>query len=286
MKYKYNGQWNELNIKALDSLEIGTIVAFGGTTIPYGWLECNGASITQSAYPELYALIGGTLPNFKGRVLVGQDTNDSDFNSMFETGGSKYLQEHNHVLGKSAGAGSQTDWAYTVSNVSNAGTVSTQNAGIGDAGNLQPYSVVKWIIKALNSTPTMASVVNATNNSTEDTYSCDYINNYYGGVVLYNDTTGTTGNVSLNETTANFKYIEIYAVDNDSRTSYFNIFKFNASSSTFNLYGSSVNANGYAIFTSLYTNNGTTLTNGGHYLYNGSISSYPIFRVVKVIGYK
>ena len=52
----------------------------------------------------------------------------------------------------------------------------TTEAGTGNSGNLQPYSVVKWIIKALNSTPTMASVVNATNNSTEDTYSCKYIN--------------------------------------------------------------------------------------------------------------
>jgi len=38
---------------------------------------------------------GGTWEQIaKGRTLVGVDTNDTDFNTVKKTGGSKYLQEH------------------------------------------------------------------------------------------------------------------------------------------------------------------------------------------------
>ena len=57
----------------------GTIVGFGGTTPPAGWLMCNGALLTTATYPELYAAIGdangyetlGTdfyLPDARGSV--------------------------------------------------------------------------------------------------------------------------------------------------------------------------------------------------------------------------
>lgn len=43
--------------------------------------------------------IGGTWVRFgNGKTLVGVDTNDSDFNSVEKTGGSKYLQEHYHSV--------------------------------------------------------------------------------------------------------------------------------------------------------------------------------------------
>lgn len=175
-RYKDGNTWKELSIKALDSMVIGSIIQFVGTTIPNGWLECDGSTITQSAYPELYDLIGGTLPDFRGRVLVGQDTNDTDFDTLLETGGSKELQRHNHFMNKNAGLGTESAWGIPAEYNSNMGDVYTGEAGTGDSGNLQPYAVVKHIIKAKNTTPTMASVVNAKSNSTVDTYSCDYIN--------------------------------------------------------------------------------------------------------------
>lgn len=59
----------------------GTIVCWGGSTIPNGWLELNGASLSRTVYANLFAILGtlyGTadsshfnLPDLSGRVVVG-----------------------------------------------------------------------------------------------------------------------------------------------------------------------------------------------------------------------
>lgn len=80
----------------------------------------------------------------KGRTLVGVDESDTDFNTVKKTGGSKYLQEHTHQLdgiflrgnynrGYEVVGASGGYWA------SDNGTSSTQKAGAGNSGNLQPY---------------------------------------------------------------------------------------------------------------------------------------------------
>jgi hypothetical protein len=69
--------FNPLNvsIKAKgSSVPIGTVVAWPVSSNPPdwdNWLECNGQGITQAAYPELYALIGGTIPDYRGLFLRG-----------------------------------------------------------------------------------------------------------------------------------------------------------------------------------------------------------------------
>jgi len=62
----------------------GTIVAYGGTTAPAGWLVCNGLSVSRSSYPALYTAIGnafGTassstfnVPDLRGRFMRGWDS--------------------------------------------------------------------------------------------------------------------------------------------------------------------------------------------------------------------
>ena len=199
MKYKYNGQWVELYIKALDSMPIGSIIGFAGTDIPNGWLICDGSTLDEETYPELYDALGGsgstfTLPDYQGRVPVGYDANDTDFNAIGKTGGSKELQEHTHTYNISTQGTTGADgrrlivWNGSGSTYDNA-SGAIQNAGTGNSGNLQPYIVQYFIIKAKNTTPTMASIVNTKNNSTEDGYSCDYINK----LVDYSTTEINTG---------------------------------------------------------------------------------------------
>jgi len=46
---------------AVDEIQpVGTIMPYAGTVIPDTWLECNGASYSVSAYPELYAKLQNT----------------------------------------------------------------------------------------------------------------------------------------------------------------------------------------------------------------------------------
>lgn len=60
----------------------GTIVAYGATTAPEGWLLCDGSAVSRATYATLFSAIGtsfgagdGTstfnLPDFRGRFLRG-----------------------------------------------------------------------------------------------------------------------------------------------------------------------------------------------------------------------
>lgn len=63
---------------------VGAVVGFAMTTVPTGWLECNGAAISRTTYGSLYGKVGTTwgtgdgsttfnLPDFRGRFLRGYD---------------------------------------------------------------------------------------------------------------------------------------------------------------------------------------------------------------------
>lgn len=46
--------------------EAGMIMLYarsGTWQAPAGWLECNGAAVTEQTYPKLYSVVGATLPN-------------------------------------------------------------------------------------------------------------------------------------------------------------------------------------------------------------------------------
>ena len=45
------------------------MVEYAGSTPPNGFLACDGSTIVQSDYPELYAIIGGTLPSKSGYII-------------------------------------------------------------------------------------------------------------------------------------------------------------------------------------------------------------------------
>ena len=79
---------------------VGEIKMWAGNTAPTGWLVCDGSAISRTDYPLLFDAIGtlwGTgdgsttfnLPNLKGKVPVGYDSSQTEFNTVGESGGAK-----------------------------------------------------------------------------------------------------------------------------------------------------------------------------------------------------
>ena len=60
------------------SATIGTIVAWPNSTVPTGWLECDGSAI-PSQYTALIALIGSYTPDLRGEFIRGWDIGSGCF---------------------------------------------------------------------------------------------------------------------------------------------------------------------------------------------------------------
>lgn len=173
MKYNDNGLWKTLNIKVTDTLPVGTIIPYAGTTIPSNYMKCEGQALSRIEYDLLFSAIGTTygvgdgtttfnLPNLKGRVITGIDSNDTDFDTLGETGGEKThtltvdeMPSHNHEL-----HGALTGETKIVTNTGNEWAQITtsfdsneyiKNTGGGQPHNImQPYIVLNYIIKVLD----------------------------------------------------------------------------------------------------------------------------------------
>lgn len=79
---------------------VGSITAFAASTAPTGWLLCDGQAVSRTTYAHLFAVIGTTygtgngsttfnVPNLKGRIPVGLDSAQTEFDVLGETGGAK-----------------------------------------------------------------------------------------------------------------------------------------------------------------------------------------------------
>jgi len=74
----------------------GTISAFGGSTAPTGYLECNGQS--TSGYAALAAVVGSNVPDLRGEFIRGWDNGrgvDSGRNILTAQG--EEYKSHNHT---------------------------------------------------------------------------------------------------------------------------------------------------------------------------------------------
>jgi alpha-tubulin suppressor-like RCC1 family protein/microcystin-dependent protein len=70
-----SSKWKNVQVPTGELVPIGTVTAFYGTTIPQGWLLCDGSTYNTTTYSELFAFLGtATLPNLKGYFLRGLDT--------------------------------------------------------------------------------------------------------------------------------------------------------------------------------------------------------------------
>lgn len=192
-----------------DTFPIGAITSYAGNTAPTNWLICDGSAISRVTYADLFNAIGTTygagdgsttfnLPNLKGKVPVGKDTTQNEFDNLGEIGGEKThtltideMPSHKHngifeyysereISNRIDGGGGGHNINYSSFDGSMDNSYSylyTADAGGGQPhNNLQPYIVLNYIIKAFQSSGTVADVSNITNISDTDTYSCNYIN--------------------------------------------------------------------------------------------------------------
>lgn len=82
-----------------------------------------------------------------GRVAVGIDSTQTEFDTIGETGGSKELQAHSHVITGAMNNNSGSGYSVSLSSGRQDNwdlTTSIKSTGNGNSGNLQPYQVVAY----------------------------------------------------------------------------------------------------------------------------------------------
>jgi microcystin-dependent protein len=158
-----SGAWRSAPLP-VGGLPAGSIIQWSSNTAPANWLVCNGAAVSRVTYSSLFAVIGTTygtgngsttfnLPDLRGRVAVGRDGAQSEFDVLGETGGAKThtltiaeIPSHTHSYG------SNTSIAATGVNhgtaFNNGSYTSGATGGGGAHNNLQPFLVTNYIIKA------------------------------------------------------------------------------------------------------------------------------------------
>lgn len=163
--------------------KVGVIKMFSGSVPPLGWMLCNGTAISRIKYSKLFNVIGTTygsgdgettfnLPNLKGKTIVGLDETDNDFKTLGKIGGEKThkltIQEmpsHFHANEYTFEETPGTGWSYRVRRGGSEGT--TDGSGDGLTGgnqahnNLQPYIVLNYIIKVVETKNLQAQVVDS-----------------------------------------------------------------------------------------------------------------------------
>jgi len=161
LAYTYNVAPNPTDTQA--GLPVGTIVQFGSSTAPAGWLLCDGSSVSKTTYSALYNVIGTTygsgsnaqlflLPNTTGRTIRGGGTTGQVGGSDTVTLTVSNIAPHGHGL-------SQNGLSYNGGGaVSSVQPNFTSNGSSTGADILSPGTTT--VVTASGSNPTPVTVTN------------------------------------------------------------------------------------------------------------------------------
>jgi len=106
-KYDFDGA----NLTGIEGIPTATIVPWSSSSVPSGFLECNGAAVSRSTYSALFAIVGTTygagdgastfnLPDLQDNVAIGK----SGTKALASTGGANTVQSTGNVGGSTANA--------------------------------------------------------------------------------------------------------------------------------------------------------------------------------------
>jgi microcystin-dependent protein len=106
-KYDFDGA----NLTGIEGTATGTILPWSAASIPSGFLECNGQTVSRSTYAALFAVVGTTygagdgsstfgLPDLQNNVPVGKSNNKA----LGSTGGANTVTSTGNVGGATANA--------------------------------------------------------------------------------------------------------------------------------------------------------------------------------------
>ena len=106
-KYDFSGA----NLTGIEGIPTATIVPWSDSSVPTGFLECNGAAVSRSTYSALFAIIGTTygagdgastfnVPDLQDNVPIGK----SGTKALASTGGANTVTSTGNVGGSTANA--------------------------------------------------------------------------------------------------------------------------------------------------------------------------------------
>ena len=106
-KYDFSGA----NLTGIEGIPTATIVPWSASSVPSGFLECNGALVSRTTYSALFAIVGTTygagdgattfgLPDLQDNVAVGK----SGTKALASTGGANTVTSTGNVGGSTANA--------------------------------------------------------------------------------------------------------------------------------------------------------------------------------------
>jgi len=122
------------------AVPIGSIIPWTSTTIPDGWLECNGQAVSRTGFSELFAKIGTTfgagdgsttfnIPDLRGEFIRGWDHGRGvDSGRAFGSWQAEEFKAHNHVTDSRF-----NKFSARASDVDNQGTGTTFDTGYSEA---------------------------------------------------------------------------------------------------------------------------------------------------------
>ena len=106
-KYDFDGA----NLTGIEGIPTATIVPWSSASVPSGFLECNGQTVSRSTYAALFAIVGTTygagdgsstfgLPDLQDNVPIGKSNNKA----LASTGGANTVTSTGNVGGSTANA--------------------------------------------------------------------------------------------------------------------------------------------------------------------------------------